>query len=198
MARSSSLFRLRPMQRADTEAVRRLWARRFGGDPDTRQKWIDAVLDPDRTATAYVAEASTTPTIVGVGVLEVGRRDYARDYLGVDALGLDVSLAHRNGFFHLCCVRADWEGRSVGSALHVRRLRALAERPVPRVFGVAWHRPHTVDSRALFDKHGFTALATVPRYYARTTPRPHCPDCDGFCTCTATLCGRSVPGTNGA
>jgi len=182
------------MRAADTDEVRCLWARRFGGDPETRRTWLDVILDPGHTATAFVAEAAEAPTVVGMGVLEVGRRGYARQYLGVDALDLDVSLAARNGFFHLCCVRADWEGRGVGSALHARRLRALAERRVPRVFGVAWHRPHTVDSRVLFDKHGFTALATVPRYYARTTPRLHCPDCGGFCTCTATLYGRPVPG----
>lgn len=189
---STAAFHLRPMTPDDAGAVRQLWAHRFGGAPATRQKWIDAVLDPDHTATARIATARADLSVVGFGMLEVGSRAYTRRYLGLDALDLSAPLADRNGLFHLCCVREAWEGRGVGSALHARRLRLLAERDVVQAFGIAWHRPHTVDSRVLFEKHDFTALATVDQYYARTTPRSKCPDCGGPCTCTASLYTRPL------
>ncbi|MFB6273958.1 MAG: GNAT family N-acetyltransferase [Salinibacter sp.] len=183
------------MTSPDTEAVRTLWADRFGGDPATRQKWIDAILDSDHSATALVAVSSGDGAVVGFGIFEIGGRDYTRSYLGLVPLDLHVPLVDRNGLFHMCCVRADWEGRGTGSALYRRRLQLLADREISRAFGISWHRPHTVDSRVLFEKHGFTALATVERYYARTSPRLRCPDCEGECTCTATLYARRIEDT---
>jgi len=178
------------MQPSDAERVRTLWASRFGGAPATRQKWIDAVRAPTRSAEASVAVSDATATVVGFGILEVGGRAYTRRYLGLDVLDVDAPLADRNGLFHMCCVAVDWEHRGIGSALHARRLHRLQERGGGRAFGIAWHRAHTVDSRVLFEKHGFSPLATIDRYYARTTPRPWCPDCQGPCRCAATLYAR--------
>lgn len=184
-------FRLRPLQPPDTDAVTALWARRFGGQTATRQSWMDAVLDPNHIAAAWVAEAGAT--VVGFGVLEVAHRAYTRQYLGLDTLPLDVPLADRNGLFHMCCVRRDWEGHGIGTALHQRRLQALADRDVPRAHGIAWHRPDGApDSRSLFAAQGFTQIAPIVRYYARTQDRAHCPVCGDTCSCHASLYTRAV------
>jgi GNAT superfamily N-acetyltransferase len=183
--------RLRPLAAADVSAAEQLWANRFGGAPDTRRKWMEAALAPAHSAAGMVA-VTPDDTVVGVSFLEVGSRDYARQYLGVGRLHVDVALAARNGLFHLTCVRADWEGRGIGTAFYEHRLERLSDRGIRRAFGVAWHRPTPPGSRTLFEKHGFTRLATVERYYARTGNRPHCPACGGPCTCTASLYGRSV------
>jgi GNAT superfamily N-acetyltransferase len=185
-------FTLRPFAQDDAASVRQLWATRFGGEPSTQQNWIDVAMTPTHTALGLVAVASRTDEIVGVSFLDVGSREYTRRYLGLDTLDLDLSLAGRNGLFHLSCVRTDWEGRGIGSAFYEHRLAVLADRAVPRVFGIAWHRPAPVDSRVLFEKYAFTRLATVDRYYARTNPRANCPVCKGACTCPASLYGRSV------
>ncbi|WP_103018833.1 hypothetical protein [Salinibacter altiplanensis] len=182
---------LRPLTGADAPAAEQLWADRFGGAPDTRRKWMEAALDPAHSATATVAVAPHD-AVVGVSFLEVGNRRYTHQYLGLEALDVDVSLASRNGLFHLTCVQADWEDRGVGTAFYERRLEQLADRDVPCAFGIAWHRPAPVGSRVLFEKHDFTRIATVEHYYARTSTRPHCPACEGPCTCTASLYARPL------
>jgi len=186
-------FLLRPLEASDRRAVRRLWSARFGGTASTQTNWIEAALAPSHTATGVVAAAPADGTIVGISFLEVGRRAYTRQYLGLTELDLQAPLAERNGLFHLSCVRVDWEGRGIGTAFYERRLSVLAARNVPRVFGIAWHRPGSVDSRALFESFGFTCLATVERYYSRVGTRPHCPYCADECACTASLYGRTVP-----
>jgi len=183
---------LRRMEAGDADAVRDLWSTRFGGVSSTQRDWIGAALDDSHSAVGLVAAAPATGAVVGLSLLDVGGRAYTRRYLGLDALGLDPPLDDRNGLFHLSCVRRDWEGHGIATIFYERRLALLRERAVPRAFGIAWHRPHTVDSRVLFVKHGFTDLASVERYYARTTPRPHCPDCDGRCRCTASLYARAI------
>lgn len=187
-----SPFTLRPMKPADTDVAQRLWTTRFGGARSTQEHWIEAALDPRHSATGFVAVSSSNEAVVGISFLEVGTPDYTRQYLGLDVLDLNLPLADENGLFHLSCVRADWEGRGIGSAFYDRRLDVLAERSVPRAFGIAWHRPHAVDSRVLFEKYDFTRLATVERYYARTGSRKHCPACKGVCTCTASLYTRTI------
>jgi ribosomal protein S18 acetylase RimI-like enzyme len=180
------------MDSSDSDVVQQLWSARFGGDPATQETWIDAALDPGHTAAATVAVPSEGESVVGFGVLEVGGPAYTRRYLSLDALGLDPPLDDRNGLFHMYCVHADWGGRGIGSALFAHHLERLAEREVACAFGLAWHRPHTVDSRLLFERHGFGCLAAVERYYARFEERPHCPDCDGLCSCAASVYARSV------
>lgn len=185
-------FTLRLLERSDAPPVRQLWSKRFGGDPSTQTNWIAAALTPSHTAAGFVAVASPGDEIVGVSFLDVGAREYTQEYLGLDVINLQVPLADRNGLFHLSCVRTDWEGRGIGSAFYERRLAELADRGVPHVFGIAWHRPTGIDSRALFEKHEFTRLTTVEGYYSRTGSRPNCPVCTGACMCTASLYGRSV------
>ena len=184
-------FSIRPLRRPDATPVQRLWATRFGGDPSTRQKWIAAALDPSHSAAGFVA-VGPDDGVVGTAFLDVGDSDYTRQYLGLDTLDLDVRLASRNGLFHFCCVQSDWEGRGVGSAFYERRLERLTGQGVPRAFGVAWHRPSAPDSRALFEKYGFTRLMSVDRYYARVGRRPQCPVCGDECTCDASLYGRPL------
>ena len=185
-------FTLRPLEAPDTAPVRQLWSTRFGGDPSTQTNWIEAALNPDHTAAGFVAVAPEDDEIVGTSFLDVGDRTYAREYLGLDVLDLQVPLADRNGIFHLTCVQAEWEGRGIGSAFYERRLAVLADRGVPRAVGIAWHRRAGIDSRVLFEKYGFTCVATVERYYSRTDSRPHCPVCTDACTCTASLYSRLI------
>ena len=189
---TAETFSLRPLVRADAAAVRELWSARFGGDSSTQTNWIEAALHPFHTAAGIVAVTCPGDTVVGASLLDVGGREYTREYLGLSVLDLEVPLTDRNGVFHLSCVRADWEGRGIGSAFYERRLAILAERGVPHAFGIAWHRPAPVDSRVLFEKYEFARLVTVERYYARTDPRPHCPACTGTCMCTASIYGRPV------
>lgn len=187
----NSPFHLRRMAASDADAVKQLWSARFGGTRMTQDRWIEAALNPDHTATGTVVTTPSHP-VAGFGMLDVGDPDYTRRYLSLDALDLDPDLAPRNGILHMYCVRAECEGRGIGSALYGHHLDHLAEKGVPRAFGLAWHRPHIVDSRVLFENNGFTCLATVDRYYGRFDGRPHCPDCEGACTCTASLYARRM------
>jgi predicted N-acetyltransferase YhbS len=181
---------IRSLRRKDARAVKRLWSERFGGDPATQQHWIDAALDNGHSAAGFVAVHESE--VVGTAFMDVGSRAYTRQYLGLDVLDLEPPLADQNGIFHLSCVREDMEGRGIGSAFYERRLNELASRSVLRAYGISWHRPHTVDSRALFEKYGFTSVATIDHYYCRTDERPHCPHCEDNCTCTASLYTRSI------
>lgn len=183
---------LRPFAASDAGAVGRLWRTRFGGSEDTQDRWVEAALNPAHSATATVAVLSAGDTVVAFGLLEVGDPAYTRRYLSLNPLDLNPPLASQNGIFHMYCVRRSWEGRGIGTALYRRHLRCLAEREIPRAFGIAWHRPHTTDSRALFEKCAFRRLATVDRYYERFGQRPHCPDCGGSCSCTASIYTRGV------
>lgn len=183
---------LRSLVAADADAVRRLWDRRFGGEATTQTRWIEAALDPDHTATATVVSPLETDRVVAFGLLEVGDPAYTRRYLSLDALGLEPTLASRNGILHMYCVHREWEGRGIGTALYAHHLRDLATRNVPRALGLAWHRPHTTDSRVLFEKHSFRCLATIDCYYSRFEQRSRCPDCGGACSCTASLYTRRV------
>lgn len=191
MARDAAV-RVRSMRRNDAPDVKRLWSDRFGGDPDTQQHWIDAALDDDHSAAGFVAVRSPDDEVVGTSFMDVGSRAYTRQYLGLDVLDLELPLADENGILHLSCVQVDAEGRGIGSSFYECRLAELADRGVRQAFGIAWHRPHIVDSRVLFEKYGFTSVATIEHYYCRTGERPHCPDCEDRCTCTASLHTRSI------
>lgn len=181
----------------DTAPIRKLWSRRFGGAPERQNKWLRAALDPAHSVAGHVAVLASREEIVGFGLLDVGSRAYTRQYLGLDELDLSLPLGDRNGILHMYCVRADWEGYGIGSALYGRHLRVLAERNVPRGVGISWHRPDAErDSRMLFEKWGFRATATVERYYERTSPRKRCPACGGACSCTATLYTRRIEPSN--
>lgn len=180
-------FHLRSMAASDAAAVKRLWSGRFGGEAATQDRWIEAALRPSHSAVGLVATAHPSGPVVGLSFLDVGDAAFTRQYLGLDVLSRPLSLADRNGIFHLTCVDQDWEGLGIGAAFFERRLDIVADRNVPRTFGIAWHRPHTVDSRVLFEKYEFAAVATIDRYYDRVGGRPHCPDCDGTCSCTASI-----------
>lgn len=189
---AEATFTLRRMDAIDRAGVRTLWDDRFGGDRSTQDNWMDAALDPSRSAVGIVATAPPNESVVGFSFLDVGDPAYTRRYLGLDTLDVTAPLAGRNGIFHLSCVNPDWERRGIASRFYERRLAVLRRRDVSRAFGIAWHRPHTVDSRVLFEKFGFEPWATVERYYARTGGRSGCPDCGGECTCTASLYGRTI------
>lgn len=176
---------IRVLQDLDVDAALRLWQASFGAPRATAQSWIRAALDPRYRTSGLVAVEEGR--VVGLAITEVGSRDYTRSYLGLDALGLQVPLDDRNGIFHLCVVAPAWRRQGIAAGLYERRLASLSASRVRRAVGISWNRAHAPDSRALFDAHGFERLATVERYYARTRPRHQCPDCGGFCICTASL-----------
>lgn len=185
-------FFLRPMYASDTAAVKALWSRRFGEKPSTQENWINAALNATHSVAGFVAVNQSEDEILGVSFLEVGNREYTEQYLGLETLGVSAPLHDQNGIFHLSCVKTAAEGWGIGSAFYERRLRELERREVPHVVGIAWHRPHTVDSRVLFEKYDFTCHATIENYYERVGRRPHCPDCGEHCTCTASLYARPI------
>lgn len=198
---SSPPVSLRSLQRRDQPAVHRLWADRFGGRPDRIAGWIDAALNPQASTTGHVAvpnRADRSPPLVGFGILEIAPRDYTLDYLGVNDLDLDIDVADTNGLLHMVCVDRDWEGRGIATLLYRRHLHHLRERNVRRAYGISWHRPRRAgaDSRAVFEKTGFRAVATVEDYYARTSPRTDCPDCGGPCQCTASIYEKRLSATD--
>jgi GNAT superfamily N-acetyltransferase len=183
---------LRPLRSSDTAVVLDLWADRFGTEADTARAWLDAALNPEHTARGHVAaNPSHGPAaILGFGLLDMAGPGYTRDYLGLPSLDADVPLADRNGIFHMYCVRARHERQGVGTALFDRHLAVCRTEGVGRAVGIAWHRRRHRDSRDLFEAAGFQRMGTFERFYARAHPRPRCPDCGGFCTCTASLYAR--------
>jgi ribosomal protein S18 acetylase RimI-like enzyme len=200
---SSPPISLRSLHRRDPPAVHRLWADRFGGRPERIAAWIDAALNPQAQTTGHVAVPSRedrSSPIVGFGILEIAVRDYTLDYLGLNDLDLDLDLdlADTNGLLHMVCVDRDWEGRGIATMLYRRHLRHLRERNVRRAYGISWHRPRRAgaDSRVVFEKTGFRAVATVEDFYARTSPRTDCPDCDGPCRCTASIYEKRLSATD--
>lgn len=195
---SSPPVSLRRLRRRDQPAVHRLWADRFGGRPDRIAGWIDAALNPQAQTTGYVAvpnRKGRSPSLVGFGILEIALRDYTLDYLGGNDLDLDIDVADTNGLLHMVCVDRDWEGRGIATMLYRRHLRHLRELDVRRAYGISWHRPQRegADSRVVFEKTGFRAVATVQEFYARTSPRTDCPDCGGTCHCTGSIYEKSLP-----
>lgn len=189
-------FSIRRLRSADLPVATRLWRTEFGAPADTVQSWLSAAINP-RFATAGFAAVPTDahpanddadgPALVGLGITEIGRRRYTREYLGLDVLDVDLDLHARNGIFHLCVVAPAWRRCGVATALYRHRLNDLAARGMQRIVGISWNRTHAPDSRALFDAYGFRRVATVRRFYARTTPRKRCPDCGGACLCTASI-----------
>jgi len=195
---SSPPVSLRSLHRGDQPAVHRLWADRFGGRPDRIAGWIDAALNPQARTTGYVAVANQenrSLPLVGFGILEIAARDYTLDYLGMNDLDLDINVADTNGLLHMVCTDRDWEGRGIATMLFRHHLRHLRDRNVRRAYGISWHRPGRAgaDSRAVFEKTGFRAVATVEAYYARTSPRTDCPDCGGPCHCTGSIYEKALP-----
>jgi hypothetical protein len=101
-----SSYTLRALRSDDRRVVRALWSARFGGDPATQTKWLDAALDPDHSAVGLVAVGSDSSERLGFSLLEVGDRSYAREYFRCATLELEIPIADRTGIFHLSCVRA--------------------------------------------------------------------------------------------
>lgn len=177
----------------DASTVRALWKKSFGASDCTVNTWIDAVCDDRYAATGWVAVAHDA--VVGFAITDVGDRAHVRSYLGIDALNIDalnrsLDLPSPSGILHMCVVDAAWRSQGIGSALYARSLSDFHARGIASVVGVSWHRDGVPDSRALFEAHGFSCVAIVHQYYRRVSERLHCPDCSGFCTCTASIYHR--------
>lgn len=179
---------IRPFCDDDLSVVRALWHTHFGASDRIVDSWIDAVCNDRYAARGWVAVAHDA--VVGFVITDVGDRAHSRSYLGLDALNVTLNLPSPSGIIHMCVVDAAWRGQGIGSALYARSLSDFHARGVASVVGVSWHRDGSPDSRALFEAHGFSCVATVPRYYSRASERLHCPDCSGSCTCTASIYHR--------
>lgn len=186
-------FSVRPYHPDDFDAAKRLWQERFGAPEEKVRKWFGAARNDRYRTTADVA-VSDAGDVVGVGVLEVGSADYTASYLGLEETGLDAPVDGLSGIMHMYCVDEGWEGRGVATALFQTHLDRLDATDVARAYGISWHRPRRdgADSRAVFEKLEFDCLGTYERFYQRTSPRSQCPDCDGECTCTASIYGKTL------
>lgn len=192
-APDDTAYTLRSMHPDDVETVRQLWHDGFGGAEDTMTNWLDAVFQSRFRVVGTVAvagdgsAATEDQNVVGFGLLDVATQEHSRKYLGLDDLDVDADLADLNGILHMYCVDPSWRGRGIATGLFAAHLRHLVDKDVPRAFGISWHRDDHPDSRTIFDKFGFTSLGAYERFYDRTGERQHCPDCGGYCTCTASI-----------
>jgi len=169
----------------DRREVSKLCARRTGFEQGNT---LDLLFDDDHAV--YGVLAIDVERIVGVGIVQVFHRSGAADYLSVDTEGYPIGEA--NAVLHVGVVHEDWEDRGLGTELMRIRLDFIREAHDPdAAFGVAWLRPHTVDSSALFEKFGFDRLDTVAEYYRGSRGEHGCPDCGRPCTCTAAIYGMA-------
>jgi GNAT superfamily N-acetyltransferase len=178
-----------PLEEKYQVRARDLWCERFGASRDTADKWLNEAHDEDSFVEAFIAVERGR--VIGVGVCTLADRDYAEHYIDVPLDGLEPW--EKTGILHMLAVDEDHTGEGIGSKLTLARMNYLAAEGAEGVIGVAWHRESHPDSRPLFEKFDFEAVATVEEYYAKTHGRGgHCPDCDGECTCDATIYRRPV------
>lgn len=179
-------WRTRDLRQSDREAVLDLWERSFGEREERATEWL-ALVEADAPATGWVG-VDDAGTVVGFLVAAVGDRAFARDYL--DGHPVAGALPDRFAFIHMLGVDPGWRSTGIATALVQRSFDWGADR-VPLMLVVLWRREEAVDSGALARKFEFTHVCTLENYYV---DRGACPDCDGECTCTATVAVRSFAG----
>lgn len=170
----------------DRQEIRQLWTERTGL---AIENTLDAVFDDDRAA--YGILATDVEEIVGCGIVLVVPPPGIHEYFDVETD--DYPVSEQNAILAAGVVQESWEGRGIGTELMRLRLELVQEfHEVGAAFGTAWLRPDTVDSSALFEKLGFARLETVENYYRRMEFERDCPDCEGTCTCSATIYGKAI------
>lgn len=179
-----------PFDARHVDPSRELWRTRFGGTETHTENWLhDAQVDVDRPTQGYAAVDGGR--LAGFGIATIGGPDYIEDYVGV---AVDVEPWSTTGVLHILVVASDYEGQGVGSQLVAHRLRWLdSVANAEGAIGVSWHRENYRDSRPLFEKFGFSAVATVDEYYARLDGPCPCVDCESSCRCDATIYRRAFP-----
>jgi len=182
-----------PMHESHTDEVRDLWRRRFGADEQIMEQWVaDGCIEVEEPTQGFVAVDRTK--VVAFGIATVAGAEYVREYLSVD---VDVDPWEPTGVLHILVTHEDYEGRGLGSELVTTRLKWIQSTGADGVIGVSWHREDHRDSRPLFEKFGFEAVATIEEYYTHLEGYVECVDCEESCTCDATIYRRPLGNTVG-
>ena len=177
-----------PLEEHHQSRARELWLDRFGALEEHADKWLhDARVDVDKPTQGFVLKPSAL-TIAGFAIATIGDAEYVENYIEVD---VDFEPWESTGIHHILVVDEEYESQGVGTELVRHRIDWLDAMDVDGVVGISWHRDDHHDSRPLFEKFGFGAVATVEEYYAVHEDAP-CPDCEGACQCDATIYARSL------
>jgi ribosomal protein S18 acetylase RimI-like enzyme len=132
---------------------------------------LDPLFDDERAV--YGTLAADVERISGMGIIQVLDGSRVENHLVVATDG--YPLGEVNGVLRAGVVHEVWEDRGIGTELMRLRVAFIGEaHNCNAVFGVAWCRPHTADSSALFEKFGFERLDTAERYYRKTGGTREC------------------------
>lgn len=180
---STSDYVIIPMEEQHVDRVVDIWSNRLGAPEDRMENWISHVLDENRITEGFVA--SSGGYVVGFAIVTVGGDAYLNEYLSHPDSSVDVWS--RTGICEAIAVDEAHEGRGIGTDLGKAQLQYFQLCEVAGVVAVSWHRDNHHDSRALFETLGFDAAEVHDDYYARLSEDVYCIDCDGSCTCGATV-----------
>ncbi|QCW05246.1 GNAT family N-acetyltransferase [Natrinema pallidum] len=185
-------FGIRQYHPADREAVIGLWQSRFGCERDHADAWLEEVTSDYPTA-CYVASPSQHGRVLGFGITTVTNEDTTDGWLADGYYGnvdLLADLEQRTAVMHIGVTRPECEGEGIATELWKRRLAHAREHDAAQAIGTSWRRSDHIDSSVLFEKFGFESIKEVENYYEGD--REDCSDCDGQCTCNATVYWREL------
>lgn len=172
-----------PMEQHHRTAVKELWQRRLAAPDDRVEAWLDAALDEEQVTETFVASAGGQ--VRGFGVCTFAGPDWLYEYLDHPDVAVDVWL--KTGVLEAIAVDEDYESRGIATQLVRAELQYLRLHGVDGVVAVSWDRDGHVDSRPLFRKVGLKPVTVVDDYYEQLDEDMYCVDCDGGCTCGATV-----------
>lgn len=186
-------FGVRRYRPADRDAVVGLWQSRFGCSNEHADAWLDEATSDYLTA-CFVASPSQHGRVLGFGITTVMNEETKDGWLADGYYGdvdlPSVDLEPRTAIMHIGVTRPECEGEGIATELWKHRLAYAREHHADQAIGTSWLREGHVSSSVLFEKYGFEPLTRVKNYYEGD--REDCPDCDGQCTCDATVYWRGL------
>lgn len=188
---------VRLLTKRDTERVRDLWKRRFGGLDEHIDDWFtESLTGPNE----FCLVAVDMNEVVGFGFASIAGQDFTRAYLGIDDVGLEdrYERSHISSWecvcvLHLCVVDESHEGQGLARRLTAMRLGRARSEGAEGAVAISWLKDGR-DSTAHLESAGLKPFETVEEYYAAGEPRQTCPQCDGICRCDARLYAASFGG----
>ncbi|QCC57208.1 GNAT family N-acetyltransferase [Natrinema thermotolerans] len=186
-------FGVRRYRPSDREAVVGLWKSRFGCTDELAADWLEEATSDYLTA-CFVASPAQHGRVLGFGITTVTNEETTDGWLADGYYGKvdlpEIDLEQRTAVMHIGVTRPECEGEGVATELWKHRLAYARENDAAQAIGTSWHREDHVDSSVLFEKFGFEPAKRVKNYY--DGDRDDCPDCDGQCTCDATVYWREL------